>query len=706
MNADDELLEAFLEESTENLDQFDRDLVALEATPEDPEPLTRVFRALHTLKGTCGFLDLPHLENLAHAGEDLLAALRSGEMTLNADMITTLLALGDRIRAVLDLVANERTEGDDDHADLVQRLRAPLQVAAAAEVAPVPAPVPPTPPAAPAAATPQPAPTPDHGGREDATVRIDVAVLDSLQDLVGELTLARMRLDDVIDDDSPLRLPFTRLTAITRDLQGIVMQARLQPIATATARLHRVVRDIAAAERKQVRVEITGDEVTVDKAINELLRDPLMHLVRNAVDHGIESPEDRVAAGKPARATVRVAAALVGGGVQLDVSDDGRGIDAAAVVANAIASGRITATDAAGMSERQQLELIFLPGISTAETVTTVSGRGVGMDVVRAALEQIGGSIEVSSTPGVGTSCRISVPLTLAILPALVVHCGNARLTLPQADVVSVVRVAAQEYGERLRSIGDARFLRYRGDLLPLIDGAEYLGLEPMGDRADRLDIIVVRKLDHSYGLIVDEVGDSVDAVVKPLPRQVRGLGSYAGATVLSDGRPSLILESAAIGAGTRKASSPATTGPRESVPDTDDISLLTVRIGRRRMALPVSGVRRLEHLDVGRLEQGAVGARLQYHGRVLRVLDVAARFGWMDGSPRASDARALVVWRAEPDDIGLVVDEIGDIVTIAAARLPNPDRPRPAPGVLGDVVLDGQVTALLDVDWLVAGVR
>lgn len=732
MNADDELLEAFLEESTENLDQFDLDLVELEAHPDDPEPLTRVFRTLHTLKGTCGFLGLPHLEGLAHAGEDLLAAIRAGDLALSADIITTLLALGDRVRSVLDRVAEHHDEGGDDHADLVARLRAPLRAPGATEPEPAPqqVPVPAPETAPPPAAEPQPdndaqpipqppasttAPADHPSQREDATVRIDVAVLDQLQDLVGELTLARMRLDDEIGDESPLAAPFARLTAITRDLQGIVMQARLQPIATATSRLHRVVRDLAATEGKQVRLVITGEDVTVDKAINETLRDPLLHLVRNAVDHGIETPEQRRAAGKPAGATVRIDAALVGGGVQLDVSDDGGGIDTDRVVEKAIAAGRLTAAEASALTTRARQELLFLPGVSTAEAVTTVSGRGVGMDVVRAALEQIGGSIEVTTIPGEGTSFRISVPLTLAILPALIVHCGGNRFTLPQADVVAVMRVPASDFRTRLRTIGGATFLRHRGELLPLIDAADYLALTAHSDRSEQLDIIAIRKLEHSYGLIVDAVGDSLEAVVKPLPRQIRGLSMYAGTTVLSDGRPSLILESAAAGSGLRRlqpGAAVATPLDDESAAgERNQELLLTVLVADRRLALPVAGIRRLEQLDPTRIEPGGsgFGRRLQYHGGILPLVDAGERLGWTGGAGIDSGAgarRALVVCRREPHDVGLIVDSIGDIATIPAAGDTSAagGTSATAAGLRGEVVLDGHVTDLVDLDWLLEG--
>ena len=267
----------------------------------------------------------------------------------------------------------------------------------------------------------------------------------------------------------------------------------------------------------------------------------MLHLVRNAVDHGIETPEQRRAAanrlGPPCVSTPR----WWGWGPG-STSPTTAAASTPTGWSKAIAAGRLTAAEASALTTRARQELLFLPGVSTAEAVTTVSGRGVGMDVVRAALEQIGGSIEVTTIPGEGTSFRISVPLTLAILPALIVHCGGNRFTLPQADVVAVMRVPASDFRTRLRTIGGATFLRHRGELLPLIDAADYLALTAHSDRSEQLDIIAIRKLEHSYGLIVDAVGDSLEAVVKPLPRQIRGLSMYAGTTVLSDGRPSLIL--------------------------------------------------------------------------------------------------------------------------------------------------------------------
>lgn len=710
MTVDDELVEAFLEESDENLNQLDLDLVALEDNPQDPELLARIFRTIHTIKGTCGFLGFGNLERLSHAGEDLLARLRSGEVVLDEAITTSLLSLVDEVRGVLAVVAETGTEGDADHSAVIADLRRHLPPAPADDEAPTPtaAPAPaaapsPTPTAPPpAAAAPAATPAPPSAAREESTVRIDVAVLDALQDLVGELTLARMRLGDFVPDDGPLALSYNRLTAITRELQDTVMRARLQPIATATGRLRRIVRDVAAAEGKTVHLVIEGEDVTVDKAINEILRDPLVHLVRNAVDHGIEPPAERAAAGKAAQATLLIKASLIGGGVHIDVTDDGRGINVERIVEKAIAAGRVTPAQAASMTDSERMALLFQPGVSTAEQVTTISGRGVGMDVVRAGLEQVGGSIEAASEPGRGTSFRINVPLTLAILPAIIVDCGPCRFTVPQTDVLAVARVSDDEWDERIHTIGEARFLRYHGTLLPLIDLAEFLAIESTSDRRSATEIVVIRKQDRSYGLIVDAVQDDVDAVVKPLPRAIRGLGQYAGTTVLSDGRPSLILETAAPAAAaelhSRSSEPEARTEP--AVANNRPL-LITVSIGDESVAIPLNRVRRLERVEVARVERSGRHDVLQYHGEVLAVADLGTLLGVHPaaGDRVDRDTTAVVVCRGDHPDIGLLVDAIGDIEQ-APADHPEADDTL---GTLGRYVLGGRVTQVLDVDWVAA---
>lgn len=678
MSADAELVQAFLEESTENLDQLDLDLVALEANPSDPELLGRVFRTIHTVKGTCGFLDYGGLEALSHAGEDLLAALRDGALVLDQPITSSLLRLVDEIRGVLAIVARTGEEGDLDHAEIIAELRGHL-------LAPQ-APAAPANPATPVTST-------SPAGHEETSIRIDVAVLDRLQDLVGELTLARLRLGDLIPEDGSLAHAFHKLTVTTRDVQDSVMQARLQPVSTVTDRLRRIVRDLAAAEGKQVVMQILGDDVAVDKAINEVLRDPLLHLVRNAVDHGVEPPEQRLAAGKSATATVQIAAAVIGGGVQIEVSDDGRGIDGSQLVAKAVQAGRLTAQRAETLSEMERLSLLFLPGVSTAAAVTTVSGRGVGMDVVRANLELVGGSIDLWSEAGSGATFRIHVPLTLAILPAIVVLCGEGKYTIPQADVQAIVRVSAAE-SELVQRVGVARFLRYRGTLLPLIDLSDYLGVTPTRDD-EGLDIVVIHRLERMYGLIVDGVGDSVEVVVKPLPRALRGIACYAGVTVLSDGRPSLILEVSAPAAEADVHQHDEPLAPPLAHPRGAGEPMLTMTVADNRLAVPLERVTRLISVAQHEVEHSGHDEVVQDGAVILPLIRVGHLLGL--GSHITTDELVVVVARTRGGLVGLVVDSIIDIETADTDQAePVEDR-----FLLGRLVISGRVTELLDVQGL-----
>ncbi|MDQ1305487.1 MAG: two-component system, chemotaxis family, sensor kinase CheA [Actinomycetota bacterium] len=772
MNEDDELVQAFLEESTENLDQLDLDLVELESRPSDPDLLARIFRTMHTIKGTCGFLGFGHLEELSHAGEDLLGALRSGDLRLDAGITTSLLGLVDAVRGALATVAATGGESTADYRDVIADLKghlgpaavdhadsgppqstqppapptpapaAPLPTAPAASTPAAPTPAAPTPtPAAPIPAAPSPAPAPastpptpatgrpatmpaaesastpvarDSNPVEEASVRVDVTVLDKLQELVGELTLARMRLGAFIPDDGPMTPSFHRLTLITRELQDSVMEARLQPIGAVIGRMRRVVRDLATAEGKQVRVEIEGEDVAVDKAINEVLRDPLTHLVRNAIDHGIESAEDRIRAGKPAQATLRIQASLVGGGVRIDISDDGRGVDRAGLVTKAVATGELTQAQAAAISDEDALALIFRPGLSTAEQVTTISGRGVGMDVVRSNLEHIGGSVGVRSVPGEGSRFRINVPLTLAIIPAVVVTCGPGRYTIPQVDVQAVVRVESDALHDQVEPIGDALFLRRNDHLLPLVSLADHLGIAA-GTADDGLSIVIVSRLDRTYGLIVDTVGDNVEAVVKPLPRALRGIPQYVGATVLSDGQPSLILDvlSPATSAGViQHHTEESDRAPDGTAPDASTKLLLVRGDDNARLALPLTRVRRLERIRSQDIEHSAGMTVIQYRGGMLPLVRVsdqlpaeahpnhqqtAAETGPAGSPAAAEDTVDTAVCATSSGTVGFLVSSINDI-TLAGIALPEVV---PRPGISGRLIVDEHVTLVLDVDAL-----
>ncbi len=692
MTEDEEILLAFLEESRENLDELDRDLVGLESRPQDPELLARVFRAVHTLKGTCGFLGFPRLEELAHAGEDLLGALRAGDVLLDAASTTSLLQLVDSVREVLGVIESTSAEPPARHDALSAQLRSHL-------------------PEHGAAASQQDAPAPETfevpvpGGAE-TSVRVDVGVLDTLMDLVGELVLARSRIGALaaLDDDGPLAGPYRDLRMVTADLQDNVMTARLQPVGTVTGKFHRIARDLATALGKRVDVELSGEHVGVDKAINEALRDPLLHLVRNAVDHGIETPEERRAAGKPDAGLLRIAASHEGGRVHVEVSDDGRGVDPERLLAKAVAGGLRTAEQAASMSRAEALELMFHAGLSTRDEVTSTSGRGVGMDVVRASLEQVGGSVEVLSREGQGVLFRLNIPLTLAIMPVLVVQCDGQRYAVPQVHLLEVAVLQADEVAARVDVVEGARLLRLRGRLLPLVDLAERLGLTARRQDGS-LAVVLVETDGRHFGLLVDDVGDAADAVVKPVPRLLRGIPVYAGTTVLGDGLPSLILDVPGIASAAGIVASPV----EDSVVGRGATSagglLLTTAPDGGRMAVRLSSVRRLESFAPDRVERTGTLEVVQYGDALLplaRVADLLPERRQVDRAPTAEAALAglpTVVCDTASGLVGFVVASIDDVVD----EPQTPSQPASRAGVQACLVVDERVAELLDLDVLAA---
>lgn len=730
MTDDEEIVQAFLEESREGLDQLDRDLVDLELRPGDPALLAQIFRTIHTIKGTCGFLGYHRLEKLTHAGEDVLGALRAGEIVLDEALTTSLLRLIDAVRAVLRSVADDGTEGDQDHsvvtADLVRHLptlpaadptgdvAGPVVTAQHVSEAPLP-------------------------GDEDAasvtrtaegSVRVDVAVLDRLQDLVGELVLARSQLGAVLaDDEGPLAQPYRQLRLVTAELQDGVMRARLQPVGTVTGRLSRIARDLATALDKRVIVEVEGADVGVDKAINEALRDPLLHLVRNAIDHGVESPAERLAAGKPAHATLLVRACHLGGRLHVEVSDDGRGVDSRALAAAAVAGGTLSAERAAALDPADCLELLFQAGLSTKAEVSTVSGRGVGMDVVRSSLEQVGGSIAVSSAPGIGTSFRIDVPLTLAIVPAVVVIADGGRYAVPQDDVEEVVHVAAADLVARVDQVAGAQLLRLRGFLLPLVHlGSQLGGLAPAPPGP--LLVLVTRSRGRCFGVVVDAVVDTIEAVVKPLPPAFRAVGLYAGVTIMADGHACMVLDvvglatAADVEAG-RAMDAPAT-GFLESVVGTaiapvrsatmmdqpDEVTgasvLLATGTDGGLLAFPLEAVRRLEHCATGSAQKEGRLELLPYGDRILPLVRVTDE---LRGSTQAGPAidhkgvtECVVVCATAVGLVGFVVDTIQDVVQRPTALV----QPAHRAGVATRLLIDARVAEVVDVEALAysAGLR
>ena len=648
----DEIVQEFLVESHENLDQLDRDLVDLEQRPGERDLLASIFRTIHTIKGTSGFLAFGKLEAITHVGENLLARLRDGQMTMTPATTDVLLEMVDVVRAVLAAIELDGTEGDVEVSGSVARITAVLDgqqpapapdltraVIAAAQAASTPVPVaaPVVPPAAPPilpSAVPLAAPVleaePEEAGTTrrsvaESSVRVDVELLDALMRLVGELVLTRNQIVRQAGDqeDQDLVRSSQRLNLIATELQEGVMKTRMQPIDHLWSKLPRVVRDLGAQCGKQVTLSMEGRETELDRSLLEAVKDPLTHLVRNAVDHGLETPADRLAAGKSPEGTLTLRAYHESGQVVVEVCDDGAGIDAERIGAKALDKGLRTAVQLAAMSHAELLQLIFLPGFSTAAAVTNVSGRGVGMDVVKTNIESIGGTIEVESSVARGTTCRLRIPLTLAIVPALTVECAGDRYAIPQVSLLELVALDADRAATAVENVNGAPVYRLRGSLLPLVHLADVLGVT--SDRTDGHVLIAVLQADGKrFGLVIDRVLSTEEIVVKPLATRLKALGTYSGATILGDGRVALILDVQAIarGALTGEMSDRAALATAEEPPEAAEHTRMVVAgIGSgRRVGIPLSSVTRLEHIDAA-----VRGAGRQPGGRAVPRRDPAA---------------------------------------------------------------------------------
>ena len=489
----DDIVKEFLVESLEGLDQLEHDFVELEKNPDDSARLANIFRCIHTIKGTCGFLGFSKLESVTHRGENLLSRLRDGEIKLTPEITSALLTLVDAVRAIMACIEADGTEGDADFGPLVETLTNLLEgktadaPSEAAEHAPATAAEPPSPPPAeapapeppsvkeaPAAAESEPAaaePKKQEHSVSDRSIRVDVELLDQLMNLVGELVLARNQVlqYSASESSSVLNATSQRLNLITSELQEGVMKTRMQPIGNVWSKFPRVVRDLAHACGKKVRIEMDGKETELDKTLIEAIKDPLTHIVRNAVDHGLEMPAERTAAGKDETGILQLRAYHEGGQVNIEISDDGGGIDPSRILDKALKRGLLTGEQASRMNDREILNLIFMPGFSTAEKVTNISGRGVGMDVVKSNIEKIGGTVDISSGVGTGTLLRIKIPLTLAIIPALIIREGEDRYALPQVSLLELVRLEGETAKSGIEEVHGVPVYRLRGNLLPLV---------------------------------------------------------------------------------------------------------------------------------------------------------------------------------------------------------------------------------------------
>jgi two-component system chemotaxis sensor kinase CheA len=532
-------------------------------------------------------------------------------------------------------------------------------------------------------------------GAADSSIRVDVELLDQLMRQVGELVLARNRISRLASStqDVDLARSAQQLNLIASELQEGVMRTRMQAIEHVWSKMPRVVRDLAALCGREVRLEMVGGDTELDRSLLEAVKDPLTHLVRNAVDHGIEPPQERLAAGKPAQGLLELRASHAGGQVSVEVRDDGRGIDPEAVAAKAVAKGLRTQAQVEAMSSAELLQLLFLPGFSTAERVTNVSGRGVGMDVVRTRIEAIGGTVDVESTVGQGTVWRLRIPLTLAIMPSLTVECAGDLYALPQVHVVELVALDAQRSDSGVEYVHAAPVYRLRGELLPLVSLAGVLGVESTIPE-DEAVIAVVQIDQQRLGLLVDRVLTTEEIVVTPLAARLKAIGVYSGATVLGDGRVALILDVQAIArrAITRDPDLTSRGTSEQSSARAEVEQVLVAGIGDgRRVAMPLASVARLEHVRAQDVE--LVGGRevVQYRGTILPLVRMDRLLGT---AARPSDELLLIVYTRGERSVGLVVEEIVDIVEDEVGNHSSIDDH----GLVGSTVLGDRVTELLDV--------
>ena len=652
----DDLTKEFIAESQEGLDRMERCLTELESRPEDADALVgEIFRAVHTIKGTTGFLGFERLEKLAHAGEHLLGSLRDGKLAVTTELISGLLRLMDGLRAILKLIEETGSEGTrvgDEDSELIAELAelngtAPPMVKeerdasphemAVSGAAPVPA-------AASAQAS------ASAAGAGDKTLRIDVDVLNRMMNLVGELVLTRNQMLQSGMEAANFPELARRLDSVTADLRETVMQARMQPVGNLFGKFPRMVRDLARTCGRDVRIEFSGQETGLDKSLLEAIKDPLTHAVRNAVDHGIEAPTERVLAGKSAEGLLRLRAFHESGSVVIEVADDGAGISIERVLAKAVERGLVAEEQASSMSEREVLQLIFLPGFSTAAAVTTVSGRGVGMDVVRANVEKVGGSVEIESKVGVGTTLRLRVPLTLAIVPALVVRSGGQSFALPQSALVELVYVPRREAEKAVERIGAAEVYRLRERLLPMVWLGRLLGLETdASEESHGFYLAVLEAEACRYGLVVDDLLAPEEIVVKPLSTVLREIGLFSGATVLGNGTLALILDVAATAA--RAGVKPVEERAEESdaaeatlSTETDMQFLIFEDRARERTAVPLNVVERIESVPLAQVEYAGGRALLQYRGELLPLSDEGNVLAELEAEQSGGDVLATVL--------------------------------------------------------------
>jgi two-component system, chemotaxis family, sensor kinase CheA len=765
----DDLLREFLTETSESLDTVDNQLVRFEQDPNNAKILDNIFRLVHTIKGTCGFLGLPRLEALAHAGETLMGKFRDG-MPVTAEAVTLILSSIDRIKEILSGLEATEAEPDGNDQDLIvkleemvergmkamsesaspiasasagpaatvaaveqgallpQTLERPLrpgevsldelerafretatELAAAQEPAPKPAApklaaVPSAEKPAASAKTPKqaakkPLPEPESSDSErvaNQSIRVNVDTLEHLMTMVSELVLTRNQLLEISrrNEDTEFKVPLQRLSNVTAELQEGVMKTRMQPIGNAWQKLPRIVRDLSGELGKQIELEMHGADTELDRQVLDLIKDPLTHMVRNSADHGLETPAERLACGKPEQGTIRLSAYHEGGHIIICIADNGRGLNTEKIKTKAVASGLVSEAELEKMAEAQIHKFIFAPGFSTAAAVTSISGRGVGMDVVRTNIDQIGGTIDVKSVAGEGSSVTIKIPLTLAIVSALIVEAAGDRFAIPQLSVVELVRARANSE-HRIERIKDTAVLRLRNKLLPLMHLKKLLKIDDGSSSDPENGFIVVTQVgSQTFGIVVDGVFHTEEIVVKPMSTKLRHIEMFSGNTILGDGAVIMIIDpngiAKALGASGEVGHEISDENAAMRASAAEQLtSLLVFRAGSSQpKAVPLGLVTRLEEVAADQIELSNGRHMVQYREKLMPLVQ-------MEGVKVAtSGAQPILVFSDDGRSMGLVVDEIIDIVE---EKL-NIEVAGSQSGILGSAVIKGQATEVIDV--------
>lgn len=768
----DELIGEFITETTEGLDLLDQELVNLEQNPNDAAILGNIFRIVHTIKGTCGFLGLPRLEKLAHASENVLGKIRDKELEATEDAITLVLTSLDQIKELVEylsdngeepegedsgliaqlnyyanngkIMENEGAEnsaggedaakqdeednaepedkgdehgdegaddlsthfkGDDDLQQLIEAKKAEGNASTPETTDQKPAEkvIAKAPPKPAEKAEAAPAKAKEGASTTNQSIRVNLDILENLMQMVSELVLTRNQLMQIVrtKEDRDFLAPLQNLSHITTELQEGIMQTRMQPIGSAWAKFPRLIRDLSHELSKKIILKMNGEETELDRQLLELIKDPLTHMVRNSCDHGLESTEDRIAAGKPEAGTVILSAYHEGGHIIVEIKDDGRGVNIPRVKEKIIKNNLATGAEVENMSEKQIAMFIFKAGFSTAEHITSVSGRGVGMDVVKTNIEKIGGTIDLNTTTGKGSQFIIKIPLTLAIVSVLIVESREQRFAIPQINVVELVRVAPDsEYV--MESINDAPVLRLREKLLPLgvLENVLHIRSEPVDWKSREAFVVVCKVGGHEFGIVVEKVYDTEEIVVKPVANAIKNIPLYSGNTILGDGSVILILDpnGLARSVGDIELNDDHENDNAVSDAPTDKIvSLLLFRSGKGApKAVPLELVSRLEEIDVSKIECSEGEPVVQYRDELMQLVSL-----YDDNDLPVEGSVDVIVFTYDNKTVGLVVNEIYDIVHEPFhIKLPSKDK-----RYLGSMIIHGKTTEVMDVAQVLSDV-